>query len=113
MERLRAVNICGITRVIVPAYAAALVVATLTTSDAWGWVAFVATAATIAAVRRARGTTTSCGIATRSQAPMPKVDRITGARSEAAPHAMDAPMHATGQPAERDVVASLPGGPTA
>ena len=68
-ERLRNVNVCGLTRVLVPAYVAALVVASLTVSDRWGWVAFVATALAIVAIRRVRGVTATCGLpATRPDA---------------------------------------------
>lgn len=65
------INVCGITRLLVPAYFAAVGVSLLTGSDALGLVAAIITAAAIALVQRARGTTVTCALP--SQRPVDEV----------------------------------------
>lgn len=54
------VNVCGLTRLLVPAFFVAIAVSSATGSDAYGWVAAAITALVIAGVGRLRGTTASC-----------------------------------------------------
>lgn len=70
-------NLCGVTRLLVPAYFAAIGVSLLTGSDALGLVAAIATAATIALVQRARGTTVTCALPAAHPARRPATEPAT------------------------------------
>ena len=55
-------NVCGLTRLLFPAYLVALAVATIAGSDGPGLLAFAVTFAGLFAWQRARGTTATCAL---------------------------------------------------
>jgi hypothetical protein len=55
-------NMCGATRLLVPAFLVGLAVATFAGNDLAGWVAAGMTVAILAVVQRARGTGGACAI---------------------------------------------------
>jgi hypothetical protein len=59
---LASVNVCGFTRLLVPAMFVAIAVSTLTANDALGWLAAAATVAVLLVVQRVRGTAATCAI---------------------------------------------------
>lgn len=68
-------NVCGVTRTLVPAFFVAFAVASLTASDALGWAAAAVTAIAIVASRRIRGAEATCAL----PAPPPARDRTAPA----------------------------------
>lgn len=61
-------NICGTTRLLIPAFLVGLAVATLTGDDRYGWIAAASTIAIIALVSKLRGTGRTCAISPPSPA---------------------------------------------
>lgn len=55
-------NPCGLTRVLLPAFAVGVAVATLAGNDLSGWIAAAATAAVVLVVQAFRGRATACPV---------------------------------------------------
>jgi len=55
-------NVCGVTRLLVPAFFVACAISSFTGSDAWGWAAAALTTIVVAVAQRVRGTATRCAI---------------------------------------------------
>jgi hypothetical protein len=55
-------NMCGMTRLLIPAFLVGLAVATFVGNDLYGWIAAGVTVGILAAVHRVRGTSQMCAI---------------------------------------------------
>lgn len=60
-------NVCGLTRVLVPAFLVGFMVTSLTTNEALGWLVAAVVGATLLVIGRVRGTTTSCPLPNQAE----------------------------------------------